>query len=160
MKERTIGVKVEDRPQYNDYTHYSSSLCSVTWSCPTLCDPMDCSAQGSCSRDFPGKKTRMGCHFLLQGVFPTQGLNLSLLHWQVDSLLLCHLGSPLLIIGEGLIWKNAFCTFPLCPLPILCSGHSKRITLCQRLACAPSCAGSCMIPALVWWNHNHLLRLN
>ena len=27
----------------------------------------------------------MGCHFLLQGIFPTQGLNLHLLHWQVDS---------------------------------------------------------------------------
>ena len=27
----------------------------------------------------------MGCHFLLPGVFPTQGLNLHLLHWQVDS---------------------------------------------------------------------------
>jgi len=39
----------------------------------------------------------VGCHFLFQGIFPTQGLNLrlpSLLHWQVDSLPLCHLGSP------------------------------------------------------------------
>ena len=30
----------------------------------------------------------MGCHFLLQGIFPTQGSNpclLRLLHWQVDS---------------------------------------------------------------------------
>ena len=34
--------------------------------------------------DFPGKNTRLGCHFLLQGLFPTQGLNL--LHWQADSL--------------------------------------------------------------------------
>ena len=39
----------------------------------------------------------MGCHFLLQGIFPTQGLNqhfLWLLYWQADSLPLCHLGSP------------------------------------------------------------------
>ena len=39
----------------------------------------------------------MGCHFLLQGIFPTQGSNLSLLgllHWQVGSLPLSHLGSP------------------------------------------------------------------
>ena len=28
----------------------------------------------------------MGCHFLLQGIFLTQGLNLCLLHWQVGSL--------------------------------------------------------------------------
>ena len=37
----------------------------------------------------------MGCHFLLQGIFPTQGLNLSLLyllHWQVGSVPLSHLG--------------------------------------------------------------------
>ena len=35
---------------------------------------------------FPGKNTAVGSHFLLQGIFPTQGLNLHLLHWQVDSL--------------------------------------------------------------------------
>jgi len=32
----------------------------------------------------------MGCHFLLQGIFPTQGLNLCLLRWQADSLPLSH----------------------------------------------------------------------
>ena len=31
----------------------------------------------------------MSCHFLFQGILPNQGLNLSLLHWQVDSLPLC-----------------------------------------------------------------------
>ena len=36
----------------------------------------------------------MRCHSLLQGIFPTQRSNLGLLHWQVDSLLLSHLGSP------------------------------------------------------------------
>ena len=36
--------------------------------------------------DFPGKNTEVGCHFLLQGIFLTQGLNLCLLHWQGDSL--------------------------------------------------------------------------
>ena len=38
-----------------------------------------------CPWDFPGKNTRVGCHFLLQGIFPTQVLNLHLWHWQVDS---------------------------------------------------------------------------
>ena len=33
-----------------------------------------------CPRDFPGKNTGVGCHFLLQGIFPTYGLNLRLLH--------------------------------------------------------------------------------
>ena len=39
----------------------------------------------------------MGCHFLLQGIYLTQGLNLSLLcllHWQEDSLPIRHLESP------------------------------------------------------------------
>ena len=52
-----------------------------------------------CPWDSPGKNTGAGCHFLLQGIFQTQGSNLRLLcllRWQVDSLLLCHLGSPLL----------------------------------------------------------------
>ena len=41
-----------------------------------------------CPWDFPGKNTGVGCH-LLQGIFPTQGLNpnlLHLLHWQEGSL--------------------------------------------------------------------------
>ena len=42
-----------------------------------------------CPWDFPGKNARAGCHFLLQGIFPTQESNpclLYLLHWQVGSL--------------------------------------------------------------------------
>ena len=34
---------------------------------------------------FPGKNTGVGCHSLLQGIFPTQGWKLSLLYWQADS---------------------------------------------------------------------------
>ena len=58
---------------------------------------MDCSPPGSSVGGiFPGKNTGVGCHFLLQGIFPTQGLNphlLCLLHWQADSLPLSHQGS-------------------------------------------------------------------
>ena len=36
----------------------------------------------------------MGCHFLLQGIFLSQGLRTHLLHWQVDSLPLSYQGSP------------------------------------------------------------------
>ena len=45
-------------------------------------------------RDSPGKNTGVGCHFLLQGIFPTQGSNpclLPLLHCQADALPLSHL---------------------------------------------------------------------
>ena len=47
-----------------------------------------------CPWDFPGKSTGVGCHFLLQGIFLTQGLNPYLLHGQVDSLPLSHQRSP------------------------------------------------------------------
>ena len=40
-----------------------------------------------CSWDSLGKNTKVDCHALLQGIFPTQGLNLCLLHllhcWQI-----------------------------------------------------------------------------
>ena len=47
-----------------------------------------------CPWDFPGKNTGVGSHVLLQGICPTQGSNLHLLHWQVDSLPPSHQGSP------------------------------------------------------------------
>ena len=40
------------------------------------------------------KNTGVGCYFLLQGIFPTLGLNLRRLHWQADSLPVSHLGNP------------------------------------------------------------------
>ena len=42
-----------------------------------------------CPWDYPGKNTEVICHFLLQGIFSTHGLNPCLLHllrWQADSL--------------------------------------------------------------------------
>ena len=47
-----------------------------------------------CPWDFPGKNTGVGNNFLLQGIFPTQGLNLHPLHWQADTLPLSYQGSP------------------------------------------------------------------
>ena len=69
--------------------------CSVTQLCLTLCNPVDCCLPGFSVRGvFPGKNTGVGCHFLLKGIFLTQGSNASLLHCQVDSSPLNHLGSP------------------------------------------------------------------
>ena len=56
---------------------------------------MDCSPPGSSVR---GKNTGVGCHFLLQGIFPPRGSNWRCLHpltWQVDSLPRAPLGKPL-----------------------------------------------------------------
>ena len=47
-----------------------------------------------CPWDFPAKNTGVGSNFFLQGIFPTQGLNPRLLHWQADSLPLRHQGFP------------------------------------------------------------------
>ena len=45
-------------------------------SCPTLFNLMDCSPPGSSVHgDSPGKNTGVGCHALLQGIFPTQELS-------------------------------------------------------------------------------------
>ena len=47
-----------------------------------------------CPWNSPGKNTGVGCHFLLQGIFPTQALNPWLLHCQLILYHLSHQGSP------------------------------------------------------------------
>ena len=81
--------------------------CLVAQLCLTLCDSMDCCPPGSSLWDYPSKSTGVGCHFLLQGIFLTQGLNLWLLHWQVDSLPLSHLGNPAVDVRSK-IWLEGF----------------------------------------------------
>ena len=46
------------------------------------------------SWNFPGKDTGVGCHFLLHGLFPTQGLNPGLLHCRRMLYRLSYEGSP------------------------------------------------------------------
>ena len=66
----------------------------VIQSCLTLCNHMDCSPPGSSDPwDFPGKSTGVGCHFLLQGIFPTQGSYPNLLHFRQTLYCLSHQGS-------------------------------------------------------------------
>ena len=56
-------------------------LAKLLQSCPTLCDPMNCSLpNSSVHRILPSKNTGVGCHALLQGIFLTQALDLPLLH--------------------------------------------------------------------------------
>ena len=62
-----------------------------------FCDLVDCSPQALLSMGVSRQEYWSGLPFLLQGTFPTQGSNpslLSLLHWQEDTLPLSHLGSP------------------------------------------------------------------
>ena len=71
------------------------------------------------SMGFFSKNTRVGCHFLLQGIFWTQGLNLHLLCWQVDSLPLSHLGTLKIAldgINQSFLNSVSQASHPLCYL--------------------------------------------
>ena len=58
---------------------------------------MDCSPPGSSVHgDSPGKNTEVGCHALLQGIFPIQGSNPGLLHGRQILYQLSYQGSPVM----------------------------------------------------------------
>ena len=60
-----------------------------------FCDLMDCSLPGSSVLgDSPGKNTGVGCHALLQGIFPPQGSNSGLPHCRRILYHLSHQGGP------------------------------------------------------------------
>ena len=50
--------------------------------------------------DFQGKSTGVGCHFLLQGIFPTQGSNPGLSHCRQMLYCLSHQGSPTSLLTQ------------------------------------------------------------
>ena len=77
------------------YIYIYTCVCVCSQSCLTLCDPIDCSQLGfSVHGILQAWNTGTGCHFLLQGIFPTQRSNPCLLHLQAGSLPLCHLRIP------------------------------------------------------------------
>ena len=96
-KGQYIMIKDQSKRKYNNYKYIciqnseSESESEVTQSCPTLCDPMDCSLSDLCPWDFPGNSTGVDCHFLLQGIFPTQGSNPGFPHCRQ---MLYHLSHP------------------------------------------------------------------
>ena len=77
-------VKVtQSRPTLWDLMDYRQK--ERKWSCSVMSDSLPPHGQVACTRllhpwDFLGKSTGVGCHFLLQGIFPTQGSNPGLLH--------------------------------------------------------------------------------
>ena len=66
----------------------------VTQSCPTLRPHGLQSIRLLCPWDFPGKDPGVGGHLLLQGIFPTQGSKLGLLHCRQILYWLSYKGSP------------------------------------------------------------------
>ena len=89
-----------------------------------------------CPWDFPGKNTRVGCHFLLQGIFLTQGSNSHLIHQQADSLphatweaLKQQLPSPKGYLDQMNKWA-----FPLREKPKL---RGEDVSSCTHLSSSP-----------------------
>ena len=88
-------------------------LCLVAQSCPTLSNHMDGSPPGSSVHgDSPGKNIIVGCHALLQGIYPTQGSNPGLLHCRWILYCLSHQGSPRILkwvaypFSQGSSWPR------------------------------------------------------
>ena len=96
------------------------AVCLVSQLCLTLCDSRDCNPPGSSVHgDSPGKSTRVGCHALLQEVFPTLGLNPDLPHCRWILYCLSHQGSPRILewvaypfsreSSQSMNWTGIFC---------------------------------------------------
>ena len=71
------------------------------WSCSVMPDSLW--PHGACTKllhpwGFQGKSTGVGCHFLLLGIFPTQGLNPGLSNCRQTIYHLSHQGSPKIIL--------------------------------------------------------------
>ena len=74
------------------HIHFYCAVLSQVWLFATLCAV---ALQILCPWDSPGKNTGLGCHFLLQRIFPAQGLNPGLLHWQAGSSPTALAGKPI-----------------------------------------------------------------
>ena len=84
----------------------------------TLCDPTDCSLPGSSVHGIlQARITRVGCRFLLQKFFPTQGSNPDLLHCRQILYHLSYQESPnhmVSLLKRSLKTKNRFLPQKVC----------------------------------------------
>ena len=92
---------------------YHWCACLVTQSRLTLCNSVECSPPGFSV--FSRGNTRLGCHLLLQRIFPTHGLNpyhLYLLHCRGILYLLSHKGGPYVDNKATKSWSRVFNSKP------------------------------------------------
>ena len=93
--------------------------------------PMDSPPGSSVHGILQARILKWGCHFLLKGIFPTQGSNSHLLHWQVDSLPLNHQGSQsrwCRLSKQRSLWPRGKQWLLAMP------GNYKNFLLCQLLS--------------------------
>ena len=90
---RLHGFSTSHQEAHDGWSCLTDSEFLCTFSCSVVSDSLQPHAlyppRLLCPWNFPGKNTEECFHFLLQGIFWTQGSNLcllSLLHWQMDSL--------------------------------------------------------------------------
>ena len=77
----------------------NTDVCLVAQSCPTLCNLMGCSRQAPLSMGIlQSRMLEWVAMPSFQGIFPTQGSNLGLLHYRLILYRLSHQGSPLTLI--------------------------------------------------------------
>ena len=101
-RQEEMGTTEDEMVGWSHWHEGHAVVCLITQSCQTPCDPMDCSPpDSSVYEDFPGKSTGVGCHALLQGMFPRQGSNPGLLHCRQILYCLSLRGSP---DGLWLVW--------------------------------------------------------
>ena len=80
MLGNSLGKGVSSRIVWHHLLVQTMRACVHAQSCPTLCSPIDCSPPGSSVHGIlQARILGVGCHALLQGIFPTQGSNLCLL---------------------------------------------------------------------------------
>ena len=108
---------------------FSCSVMSNSFASPRIV-----ARQAPLSTESPGKNNGVRCHFLLQEILPTQGLNLHLLHWQMNSLALSHLGNSQRCLHACMCAKLLQSCLTLCD-PVDCSlpGCSVQETLQARI---------------------------
>ena len=82
------------------YVYFSiESESEVAQSCPTLCDPVDCSLPGSSVHGISqARNSGVGYHFLLQGNIPHPGIEPVFSVLAGDSLPVSHVGSLLYLV--------------------------------------------------------------
>ena len=98
------------------------------------CDPMDSSPPGtSLHGDSPGKNIGVGCHSLLLGIFPTQGLNPGPPHCRRILYHLSHKGNPRIL---------EWVAYPLIQGIFLTQESNKGLLHCRQILYQLSYQGS------------------
>ena len=109
--------------------------CSVAQLRPTLCDPMDYSSTRLlCRWDSPGKKTVVGCFFLLQEIFPTQESYPCLLH---------------LLHGQAVLYHSANWEAQLLEYWQLILKEGLRLCSLVKIIFIATCTGNGKLPAWI-----------